>query len=211
MIVLTTDQRSPEWFAARLGRLTGSRAGDMLAQIKSGEAAARRDYRLQLVCERLTKQSQEDVFVNAAMQRGTDLEPAAFAAYEGVTGELARSAGFYAHDGLMAGCSPDGLVGESGVLELKCPKTATHLGYLKSGQIPANHLPQVTHNLWITGRDWCDFFSFDDRLPAPLQTFCRRVYAKDVDLAAYELAARLFLSEVEKELAALEGLVTSAF
>lgn len=208
MIVVTTDQRTPEWFSARLGRLTGSRAGDMLATIKTGEAAARRDYRLQLVCERLTGQSQEDGYTNAVMQRGVELEPAAFAAYEALTGEMARTAGFLAHDTLMAGCSPDGLVGEVGLLEVKCPKSSTMIGYIRSGQIPSTYLPQITHNLWITGSDWADFFAYDDRLPPSLQTFCRRVYAKDVDLAGYAAKAQAFLSEVDAEVLALQALAT---
>lgn len=203
MKVLTTDQRSGGWYAARLGRLTGSRSSDMLATIKTGEAAARRDYRLQLVCERLTGVSQEATFVNEAMQRGMDLEPAALAAYEGISGELARSVGFLAHDDLMAGCSPDGLVGDHGLLELKCPKSSTHIGYIRSGVIPSTYLPQLTHNLWITGLAWADFFSFDDRLPAELHCFCRRVFAKDLDLAGYEQKARSFLAEVDAEVADL--------
>ena len=209
MIVVTTDQRSPAWYAARLGRLTGSRAADMLATIKSGEAAARRDYRLQLACERLTGRSEEDTFMNAAMTRGVELEPQAFAAYEALTGEMASTAGFLAHDELMAGCSPDGLVGAVGLLEVKCPKSSTMLGYHKSGQIPSTYLPQLTHNLWITGCAWADFFAYDDRLPDGLQVFCRRLYAKDLNLAAYELAAQLFLSEVEAEVEALTALAGS--
>lgn len=181
----------------------------MLAMIKSGEAAARRDYRMQLVCERLTGTSQESAFVNDVMQRGIDLEPMAFAAYEGVTGELARPAGFLSHDTLMAGCSPDGFVGQVGILELKCPKTATHIGYVKAGTVPTAYLPQITHNLWITGAAWCDFFSFDDRLPfgSGLQTFCRRIFSADLDLVAYEKAASAFLAEVDADLAALQGLM----
>lgn len=211
MKVLTTDQRTDEWYAARVGRLTGSRAADMLATIKSGEAAARRDLRLQLVCERLTGQSQEDTYVNAAMQRGIDKEADAFAAYEALTGTVASGVGFLAHDHLLAGCSPDGEIGGyRGILELKCPKSATHLGYLRSGRVPASYLPQITHNLWITGAEWCDFLSFDDRFPVPLRTFLTRVNRSDVHLQSYELAAVLFLSEVETELKAVQGLVVAA-
>src|SRR5690348_5803085 len=126
--IIDAEQRSPAWFAARLGRLTGSRAADMLATIKSGEAAARRDLRLQLVCERLTGAAQEDPFVNAAMLRGIECEPLAFAAYEARTGLLAQRTGFLAHTSIMAGCSLDGHIGQfDGLLEVKCPKSATHL------------------------------------------------------------------------------------
>lgn len=210
MIVLTTDQRTPEWHAARLGRLTGSCAGDMLAKIKTGEAAARRDLRTRLVCERLTGESQEDAFVSKDMQRGIDKESDAFAAYEALTGEMARPCGFLAHDTLMAGCSPDGDVGAfAGLLELKCPKAATHLRYLRAQAVPADYLPQITHNLWITGAAWCDFVSFDDRFPAEHQVFRVRVRAADLDLAGYETAARAFLAEVEQELLSLTSVAVA--
>lgn len=200
MILVTADQRTPEWHAARVGKLTGTAAADMLATIKTGEAAARRDLRMRLVCERLTGQSQEDAYINAAMQRGIDKEGDAFAAYEALTGEMAFPVGFVAHDTLPAGCSPDGEVGNyRGILEAKCPKTATHVGYLRAGKVPAAYLPQITHNLWITGAEWCDFFSFDDRLTDALQCFCIRVKRADVDLKAYELLVRMFLAEVDKE------------
>lgn len=218
--VITADQRSPEWFTARLGRLTGSRAADMLATIKTGEAAARRDLRTQLVCERLTKTLQEDAFVNAAMQRGIDLEPAAFAAYEAKAGQMAQRTGFLSHDGWLVGCSLDGHVGDfAGILEVKCPKSATHLRYLGGGAVPSDYLPQITHNLWVSGAQWCDFLSFDDRFPPALQTFLVRVNRADVDLAGYETKALAFLAEVDREVeaaatmadvgAVLKGLVTA--
>lgn len=205
--IITADQRSPEWFHARLGRLTGSRAADMLATIKSGEAAARRDLRTQLVCERLTASLQEDVFVNAAMQRGIDCEPLAFAAYESLTGNVAERTGFLSHNTLQVGCSLDGHIGAfAGILEAKCPKSATHLGYLRSGKVPATYLPQIVHNLWVSGAGWCDFLSFDDRFPPPLQTFLIRVERNEQEIASYALAAALFLSEVEAEVEAVKGL-----
>jgi putative phage-type endonuclease len=203
--IIDAEQRSPEWFAARAGRLTGSRACDMLATIKSGEAAARRDYRMQLVCERLTGQPQEDGFVNAAMQRGIDLEPKAFAAYEALTGAVAVRTGFLAHTSLLAGCSLDGHVdGFTGIVEIKCPKSATHLRYLRDGLVPKDYLPQITHNLWITGAAYCDFLSFDDRFPPEMQVFYVRVFAKDCDVPAYETQALKFLAEVETEVNAIK-------
>lgn len=205
--ICTDEQRSPAWFAARLGRLTGSRAADVLATIKTGEAAARRDYRTQLVCERLTGQPQEDVFVNAAMQRGVELEPAAFAAYEALTGQMAERTGFLAHTSLMVGCSLDGHVGDfEGITEFKCPKSATHLRYLKAGGVPSDYLPQITHNLWVTGAAWCDFMSYDDRMPVGLQTFLVRVDRKDALIDAYAVKALAFLAEVDAEVAALTAL-----
>lgn len=210
MIILNCDQRSAEWHQARVGKLTGTAAADMLATIKTGEAAARRDLRMRLVCERLTGQSQEDTYINVAMQRGIDKEADALAAYEALTGELALPVGFVAHDTLPAGCSPDGEVNSyTGILELKCPKTATHVGYIRGGKVPAAYLPQIQHNLWITGAEWCDFFSFDDRLPEPLQCFRVRLRREDVDLKAYELLVRMFLAEVDKEIEALTGMVAA--
>lgn len=204
-IICEAEQRSPEWFAARLGRLTGSRAADMLATIKNGEAAARRDYRAQLVVERLTGQPQEDGYVNAVMQRGIDLEPTAFAAYEAATGHLTRRTGFLAHTALMVGCSLDGDVDDfAGIVELKCPKSATHLKYLRSGGLPADHKPQILHNLWVTGAQWADFVSFDDRFPPPLQLFRVRVErtpALEIEIAAYATCAEKFLAEVDREYA----------
>lgn len=199
------EQRSPAWFQSRLGRLTGSKADTILGKLKNGgEPAARRDYRLQLVLERLTGCPQEEPFANAAMQWGIDQEPAAFAAYEALTGVFADKSGFLSHNTLMAGCSLDGHVGDfEGICEFKAPKSATHLGYIRGGVVPADYLPQITHNLWISGAKWCHFLSFDPRMPANLRTFLREVKASDVDLAAYELAARLFLGEVEKELDAV--------
>jgi putative phage-type endonuclease len=204
--VIEAEQRSAEWFIARAGLLTGSRAADMLATIKSGEAAARRDYRMQLVCERLTGQPQEDGFVNAAMQRGIDLEPRAFAAYEALTGAMAVRTGFLLSSLHMAGCSLDGHVENfTGIVEIKCPKSATHLKYWRGpGKAPDDYIPQITHNLWITGAEWCDFLSFDDRFPEELQTFLVRVMRSDVDIDGYEKKALAFLAEVEAETLAIK-------
>ncbi len=209
--VINHEQRSVEWKKARAGRLTGSRASDILAKIKTGEAAARRDYRLQLVAERLTGLPQESEFTNAAMIRGVDCEPLAFAAYEAATGEMVRRTGFICADDLMVGCSLDGDVSDfAGIIELKCPKTATHLTYWKTGGLPSQHMAQVVHNLWVTGAQWCDFVSFDDRLPKPLQLFKVRVIAKDLDLESYDAAAMQFLAEVEADVVALTGRMAAA-
>ena len=207
MIVLDCPQRSAEWFQARLGRLTGTCAADMLATIKSGEAAARRDLRMRLVCERLTGQSQDDGYINAAMQRGIDMEPAALAAYEAITGEMAQRVGFLSHASLLAGCSPDGYVGNlTGIVSLKCPKSATHLGYLRAGVMPSTYVPQMLHELWISGAQFYDFLSFDDRFPQELQTFYVRVARVDAAVDAYEQKALAFLAEVDRELEAVQTL-----
>jgi predicted phage-related endonuclease len=204
--VIDAAQRSPEWFAARAGRLTGSCAGDMLATIKSGEAAARRDLRTRLVVERLTGQPQEDGYTNAVMQRGIDMEPIAFAAYEAHSANVVRRTGFLKHNALMVGCSLDGDVEDfTGIVELKCPKSATHLGYLKAGTVPSNHMPQILHNLWVSGAQWCDFVSYDDRFPEHMRLFVCRVPRNDLDILAYSKTAEKFLAEVDAEVAELQG------
>lgn len=202
--VINAEQRSPEWFAARLGRLTGSVAKDMLATIKTGEAAARRDLRTRLIVERLTQQLQEDGFVSKDMQRGIDCEPAAFAAYEAHTGHVVRRTGFLAHTTLMLGCSLDGDVDDfTGIVELKCPKSATHLRYWQEQSCPPEHAAQITHNLWISGAQWCDFASFDDRLPADMQLVVVRVPRDEAAISLYSEKALAFLGEVDRELDAL--------
>jgi predicted phage-related endonuclease len=202
--IIDAPQRSEQWYAARAGRLTGSAAGDMLATIKTGEAAARRDLRTKLVVERLTGQPQEDGFVNAAMQWGMDKEADAFAAYEAHSGNVVRRTGFLSHLHLMAGCSLDGDVDDfAGVVEIKCPMSATHFGYLKAKGVPSKHMPQILHNLWITGAAWCDFVSFDPRFPEHLQLFVQRVNRNDMDILAYSKCAEKFLEEVDNECAAM--------
>lgn len=210
-VVVTDTQRTPEWYAARVGRLTGTGAPDMLATIKSGEAAARRDLRARLVVERLTGQSQEDTFVSRDMERGAALEEEAVSAYELRTGALVVPVGFLAHPDLPAGCSPDGQVDDyAGIVEVKCPRSATHIQYLRERSVPTTYLRQITHNLWITGAAWCDFISYDPRMPEAGRLLVTRVSRSDVDLAAYELAARAFLGEVERELHELRGLLGAA-
>jgi hypothetical protein len=202
--VLEFEQRTPEWHAARAGRATGSRAADILAKIKTGEAAARRDYRMQLVAEILTGMPQEDGYINAAMQRGIDKEPDARAAYEALTGHLVTSTGFLAHTSLRAGCSLDGHLGDFETLvSFKCPKSSTHIRYLRGGKFPAEHRAQMLHELWITGAQAYDFLSFDDRFPEALQVFYVRVPRDETDVAEYAREARAFLTEVNQEVAAL--------
>lgn len=207
--ILTMPQRSPEWFAARLGRVTGTAAADMLKTIKTGEAAGRRDLRVRLVLERLTGTSQEDVYVSRDMQRGTEEEPRAFAAYEAETGNIARRVGFLQHPELKAGCSLDGEVDHfAGIVELKVPKSATHLDYLR-GDVPYPYLCQCRHNLWLSGADWCDFVSFDPRFPEGLQLKITRLTMDDAQRKSYELLVRLFLSEVDREVEAIAAMAAA--
>lgn len=207
-------QRSPEWLQLRVGMLTGSCADAILAQRKkgTGELKVRADLRRRLVCERITGLSQEDKFrLSDHMERGEAMEPAAFAAYEIETGLGATRVGFVSHATMKAGCSPDGFVGEwEGILELKCPKSTTHLDYvLNPDAFRQEYFGQAVHALWLTGAQWCDLVSFDNRLPATLEMVRVRINAAGVDLPAYELAVSLFLSEVEAEVEKLMALATS--
>lgn len=207
MRIITCAQRSPEWVACRLGRLTGSRVADAFATLKSGkgEAAGRRNLRVQLVLERLTGQSQENGYTSYDMERGIELEGDARAAYEAETGIFVEPVGFIAHDTLMAGASPDGLTSEGGI-EIKCPKAATHLDYLRGG-LPHEYLLQSIHGLWLTGRAWWDFVSYHPAFPEPLRLKVTRIAAATIDVKAHELNVRLFLDEVEKEVEAVKALM----
>jgi hypothetical protein len=205
VIALTTTQGTPEWFQARLGRVTSSRACDMLALLKDGktEAAGRRNLRVQLVLERITQQSQENGYQSYDMTRGKDLEGEAVTMYEALTATLVMPTGFLAHDDLMAGCSPDGVINDfEGLVEFKCPKAATHLEYLRGG-IPTEYYKQIQHCLWITGARWCDFVSYQPNFPEPLRLKITRVEASAIDFKAYELLVRMFLAEVDREVDAV--------
>jgi predicted phage-related endonuclease len=198
--IIDAPQRSDEWFKARLGRLTGSRADDMLTTIKNGESAARRNLRMRLVCERLTQVSLDDPMPFRTVQRGIDAEPRAIAAYEAQAGRLVRRTGFLRHETLMAGCSLDGDVGRlTGIIEVKCGQSTTHLECLKTRAVPKDYMAQVTHNLWISGAGWCDYVSFDDRFPASLALCVVRVARNVETITAYEQRALAFLEEVNKE------------
>lgn len=192
-------QGSEEWFAARLGKVTASRIVDVLAKIKTGEAATRASYRAELVAERLTGRAQEG-FTTAQMRWGTESEPLARAAYEADTGLLVAEVGLIDHPEIaMAGASPDGMVSSSGLIECKCPDTKTHIETILSGSAPSKYIPQMQWQMACTGREWCDFVSFDPRMPIAQQLFVLRVerdekYIKDT----LEPEVIRFLEEVEK-------------
>ena len=191
-------QRSPEWFAARLGIATASRFAAVLAKIKTGEAAERRNYRAQLVVERLTGKPVE-MYQNAAMQHGTDQEPFARMAFAAKSNAIVEEVGFLRHADIEAGCSPDGLVDEDGMIEIKCPfQTAIHIETLKCG-MPKEHIPQVQGQMWIAGRAWVDFISFDPRLPDKLQIFVQRIPRDDEYIANLSKEVAAFMEEVKAE------------
>lgn len=206
--IITAEQRSPEWHAARLGRLTGSVAGKMLAKVQRGEAAGRRDLRLQLILERLTQKSQGSTYVSAAMQQGIEREPLAIAAYEAETGLLFDQTGFLSHNELMVGASLDAHLGEFEVLvSIKCREAAAHWDFLRSGIIPASAIAQMRHEAWIVGDTFREhhYVSWQPDFPEGKQIGVAIYTPKMLDLPEYEGEALKFLREVDIELEAIDG------
>ena len=194
------DQGTEEWFTIRIGKVTASRVADVIAKTKTGYSASRDNYMAQLVCERLTGQKGES-FSNAAMQHGTDTEPLARAAYEALQDVLVDEVGFVPHPSIeMAGASPDGLVGADGLLEIKCPNTATHIETLLSQGVPGKYNTQMQFQMACTGREWCDFVSFDNRLPDELQLFVKRVPRDTVFIRLIEAEIVQFLAELDDKI-----------
>jgi putative phage-type endonuclease len=194
------DQGSESWFQVRIGKVTASRVADVIAKTKTGYSATRDNYMAQLVCERLTGQK-GDSFSNAAMQHGTDTEPLARAAYEALQDVLVDEVGFVPHPSIeMAGASPDGLVGEDGLIEIKCPNTATHIDTLLSQTVPGKYNTQMQFQMACTGRQYCDFVSFDNRLPEELQLFVSRVPRDEVFIRLIESEIVQFLAELDDKI-----------
>lgn len=203
MTIHMMEQRSPEWHAHRVGRVTASRIADVMARTKTGPGAARKNYLAELVAERLTGEAREG-FSNAAMQWGTDQEPAARAAYEFMTDFSVSEVGFIDHPSIgMSGCSPDGMVGDDGMVEIKCPNTATHIETLLGGSIDGKYMKQMQFQMACAGREWCDFVSFDPRLPPEMQLWVYRVPRDAEAVAEIEEAVASFLVEVDQTAAQL--------
>lgn len=200
--VVDCEQRSLEWTHARLGRLCGSRANDMLAEgrTKGQESKSRRNLRVQLALERIVGRSMERQFTTYAMQDGTEREPDAAMLYEVTTGNLLQTSGYLAMNDVMAGVSLDGYVGDfEGVVEIKSPIHATHLEYLKSGRVPLDYYRQCLHALYVTGAKWCDWFSYQPDFPEGLRLKLVRIERNDAEIADYESKVRIFLEEVARE------------
>ena len=196
-------QGSEEWHRARLGRVTASRVADVLARTKTGYSASRAGYMAELIAERLT-QTPAAAFTNAAMQWGTEHEPEARAAYEFMGDCEVVEIGFVQHPTIaMSGASPDGLVGADGLVEIKCPNTATHLDTLLSQAIPGKYQTQMLWQMACTGRAWCDFASYDPRMPEHMRLFVTRLPRDDVRIAEMEREVSAFLTELEAKLASL--------
>ena len=198
------EQRSTEWFTVRLGKVTASRVADVIAKTKTGYSTSRDNYMAQLVCERMTG-TQGESYNNAAMQWGTDQEPLARAAYEAAKDVLVDEVGFVIHPTISnAGASPDGLVGDDGLIEIKCPNTATHIDTLLSDKVPSKYNTQMQWQMVCTGRKWCDFVSFDPRMPEGLQLFIQRVDFDAEYVKMLEAEITGFLGELETKIEKLK-------
>jgi putative phage-type endonuclease len=198
------EQRTPEWFAKRLGLVTASRIADVMAKTKTGASASRSGYMAQLVTERLTGAPTEG-FQSAAMEWGIEQEPHARAAYEAREGVLVDEVDFVRHPLLEAGASPDGLVGEDGCIEIKCPNTATMLEYIEDRSVPRKYLLQMQWQLACTGRNWCDFVAFDPRLPEHLQLLVIRVPRDEGVIAEIAGEVGRFLTELRDRVEHLQA------
>lgn len=188
------EQRSEEWHQIRLGKVTASKVADVIAKTKTGYGASRANYMAQLIAERLTGVPAES-YTNAAMQHGVDTEPEARAAYEFYQGVTVEQVAFVPHPKIdQAGASPDGLVEGDGLVEIKCPSTATHLETLLGQAVPSKYIAQMQFQMACTDRKFCDFVSYDPRMPEHMRLFIKRVPrdAKFIKEIEDEIAAFLF-------------------
>jgi hypothetical protein len=209
-IVSPHAQGTDEWKQDRLGKATGSAIAAIFATVKTGEVAARADYRMDLVLERITGNVQGIDFTTKDMEWGTTQEPYARMAYEMATDRMVQESGFVYLPNVAAGCSVDGFIhddGRFGIWESKSPKSKTHLSYLMGNKLPSLYVPQVEHNLWITGASFCDFVSFDPRMPEPLQLFITRYERDEARIKAHEAAVMQFLMEVKRDEKAMLDLI----
>ena len=200
------EQRTEEWFAARLGKVTASRVADVMAKTKTGYSATRESYMTQLVCERLSGQKAES-FTNAAIQHGIDTEPLARSAYEAYADVMVEEVGFVQHPRIkMAGASPDGYVGLFGCIEIKAPQTSTHIETLLTEAIPSKYYAQMQWQMACAQRQWCNYVSFDPRIRQDLQLFVKRVEFDAPYVATLEEEVIKFLKEVDEKVNKLNNL-----
>ena len=198
-------QGTPEWFAARAGKVTASRVADVIAKTKTGYSTSRANYLAELLCERLTGVC-EPGFTSGPMQWGKDQEPFARQAYERRHEVEVYEVGFVDHPEIgMSGASPDGYVGECGLVEIKCPLTATHLDTLLNGTIPGRYVTQIQWQLACAGREWCDFISFDPRLPHAMQMFVQRIPRDPSTVLELEGEVSGFIRELDAKVAQLQA------
>lgn len=206
------EQGTPEWFADRLGKVTASRLADVLAKTKTGYSATRNNYMTQLVLERVTN-SRAEGYTNAAMAWGTEQEPFARAAYEAHTGQMVEEVGFIPHPDIDgAGASPDGLVGDDGMVEIKCPSSSTALEvWLTHAQgndpVDAKYYAQMQWQMRCADRSWCDYVVFDPRMPAKAQLFIHRVKRNEDFIANAEDEVITFLTELDIKVESLKAII----
>lgn len=203
-VQIKAEQRTPEWFEARLGRATASRFGDIMAKTRSGYSASRKNYLAELLIQRLTKQI-PDNYQSPAMLWGVENEPVAVLQYTLETGNGVEETSLWLHDEIEAGASPDGLVGKDGLIEVKCPNSATHIETLHTGKLPTQYKAQVQGQMWVTNRNWCDFISYDPRLPENAQMIVIRVERDDEYIKELVEEVESFLNELEEELEFVKG------
>lgn len=198
------EQGSDEWKALRLGKATASRMADICARTKTGWGASRANYAAQLVAERLTGNVAES-YSNAAMEWGNATEGEARAVYSFFQGVTVETIDFVPHPTIeMSGASPDGYVGTDGLVEIKCPNTATHIDTLLGKSVPEKYILQMQWQMACTARQWCDFVSYDPRMPENLRLFVKRVNRDDVLILGLEDKVREFLSEVHAKTVTLQ-------
>lgn len=194
---LTMQQGSAEWLQERTGKVTASRVKDVLAVTRSGEGAARGKYKMELLTELITGNAAEH-YVSPAMDFGTEYEPVALAAYEMAKEVSVERIGYVRHPSILrCGASPDGLVGDDGLVEIKVPNTSTHLGYYLAEVVPSDYKPQMLFQMACTGRKWCDFVSYDPRLPEDFGLFIVRFHRDELAIAKMEAAVTEFIAELE--------------
>lgn len=198
------EQGSDAWHQLRLGKVTASRVADILAKTKTGPSASRQNYLIELALQRVTKTIEES-YTNGAMEWGTQTEPQARVAYEVKTGNFVDQVPFVDHPTIAGfGCSPDGLVGSDGLIEIKCPNSATHWSYIKANEPPQKYFIQMQAQMAVTGAKWCDFVSFDPRMPERSQLLIVNVPRDNEFIANMETEIKQFLSEVEVEVNLME-------
>lgn len=201
----TILQGTPEWRLQRLGKASASRISDIISTTKSGYSNSRGNYMADLLCERLTGEPAKS-FTTIDMRWGTDTEPFARDTYAFYRDVSVQQVGFLLHPSISdAGASPDGLVGDNGLVEIKCPLTATHIETVLSDNVPTKYIPQMQFQLAVTGRAWCDFVSFDPRLPEEMRLFVKRVERDDRLIEKIESEVRKFLAELDAKIAALKS------
>lgn len=206
MIYKDIIQRSPEWFAIKAGKVSASRIVDIMKGVKGAYLASREDYKIELVYEILTGKKEES-FISDDMQRGIDLEDMARSTYEATTGNLVDEVGFITHDHINNfGCSPDGLVGQNGGIEIKCPKGKNHLKSILKGFVKRDYIFQMQTLMMVDNRQWCDYVSYDPDAPENLQLYIKRIIRDETLIMEIEFEVKKFQTELQEMLKKLKSI-----